>query len=475
MASPLAIHLESSPDIDILNPLADFICGDEKTRFPVYRSSYFLTRFFQNLDIDVTHDGSARKRWVSEVLKQLQPSDIEKVILRLADPREYKGVGDDLKLAVHSMNEILLLASLAIEFDSARPFIKRAESLNFDEAEVLSKPFDDDIQPQELGFDSPPAHGTQTTSNVTSSSSQERKISAITRRDIIDKLRSWEVEGRLDLIEFLEMTWPNLASMPSPSAGMSLAYEISLAYESPNWDSDFDFFSYLFYSRLKLGSCDDELFLSFLVSCIHPLVRTDKKKVAELLSFFNEALYLDGYALKPASIQSGRPIYKAFAIGTNDEEYIVSRAVEIIEQLARKFHLVVRKLSQRYNDRPAFEIRDEYDVQDLFYALLAPFFEDIRPEEVAPSHAGGHGRIDFLIKTEQIVIEIKKTRPSLKVKELRDQLIVDKEIYRTHPHCRNFIAFVYDPDGYIGNSIGFERDLSNTSGDMQVKVIVAPR
>src|SRR6185312_12247230 len=133
MASPLAIHLENDLDVDILNPLADFICGDIKTRFPVYRSSYYLTHFFQNLDIDVTHDGSSRKQWVLGVLKQLEPSDIEKVILRLVDPREYKGVKDDLKLAVRSMNEILLLDSLAIGFDGARPFIKRAESLNFDE------------------------------------------------------------------------------------------------------------------------------------------------------------------------------------------------------------------------------------------------------------------------------------------------------------------------------------------------------
>jgi REase_DpnII-MboI/AbiJ N-terminal domain 3 len=300
----------------------------------------------------------------------------------------------------------------------------------------------------------------------------EKKISAITRRDIMDKLYSWTIKGRLDLIEFLEMTWPDLNTMPSPSAGMSLAYEISFMVDSPDWNGDYHF---LFYNRLQLGSCDDELFTSFLASCIHPLVRTDKKEVAELLSFFNEALYPDGYVLKPASIQSGRPIYKAFVLGTNDEEYIVSRAVEIIERLARNFHLVVRKLSQRHNDRPPLEIRDEYDVQDLFYALLTPFFEDIRPEEVAPSHAGGHGRIDFLIKAEQIVIEIKKTRPSLKVKELRDQLIVDKEIYRTHPHCRTFIAFVYDPDGHIDNPIGFEKDLSRVAGDMRIKVIVAPR
>lgn len=132
-----------------------------RNRFPTYRSSFYLTRFFQNLGIDVTHNGSTRKWWVLEILEQLSPSDIEKVILRLVDPREYKGVGDDLKLAVQSMNEILILDNLAIGFDKARPFIKHAEPLKFDgaeiikdEAEFLSKQFGDDIKIPELRLDS---------------------------------------------------------------------------------------------------------------------------------------------------------------------------------------------------------------------------------------------------------------------------------------------------------------------------------
>ena len=307
-------------------------------------------------------------------------------------------------------------------------------------------------------------------SNSTISTSTKRNISAITRRDIFDKLCTMKIEGRLDLIEFFELTWPRLDSMPSSNPGESLKSEIRRLLDSSDWD-----YKSLFYNCLQLGSCDDDLFTSFLAACIHPLVRSDKTEVAELLSFFNEALHPDSYVFKLVSMESGRPIYRAYAFGTNDEDYIVPRAIAIIEQLARNFHLVVRKLCQRHDNRPPLEIHDEYDVQDLFYALLTPFFEDIRPEEVAPSHAGGHGRIDFLIKAEQIVVEIKKTRPSLKVKELRDQLVVDKDIYRTHPNCRTFIAFIYDPDGYIDNAIGFERDLSNTPGDIRVKVIVAPR
>jgi len=298
----------------------------------------------------------------------------------------------------------------------------------------------------------------------------KRNITVLTRRDIIDYLCKGTIEGRLDLIEFLEMTWPDLGSMASPQSRASLTADIYRHMITfPDWEYDF-----LLYHCLEILECDDEIFTTFLASCIHPLVLTDKKDVAELLSHFNEALRPDGYVFKIASYLSGKPIYKAFKFNSNESEHIVPRAIEIIEQLARGFHLVVRRLSQRYNHRPSIEIGDEYDVQDLFYAMLAPFFDDIRPEEVTPSYAGGHGRIDFLIKAEQIVIEIKKTRPTLKTRELRDQLIIDKEIYRIHPHCRNFIAFVYDPDGYINNPKGFERDLSNSTNEMYIKIIVAP-
>jgi len=84
--------------------------------------------------------------WVLAVLKQLQPSDIEKVILRLVDPREYKGVGDDFKQAVQSMNEILIMGNLAVGFDNVRPYIKYAEPLKFEGAEIFKATTKDEAE-----------------------------------------------------------------------------------------------------------------------------------------------------------------------------------------------------------------------------------------------------------------------------------------------------------------------------------------
>ena len=143
----------------------------------------------------------------------------------------------------------------------------------------------------------------------------------------------------------------------------------------------------------------------------------------------------------------------------------------LIENLMDKFHLVAKQLRQRYNERETLDIKDEYDVQDLFQGLLRIYYEDIRAEEWNPSYAGGSSRSDFLLKDEKIIIEVKKTRSTLKSKQLGEQLIVDIAKYKTHPDCKTLICFVYDPEGYIINPKGIENDL-NKESTKEMKVIV---
>lgn len=56
-----------------LNQLADLVCGNfeaDKTLFK-YRSSKYLTEFFQDCDTDFCHDGSTRGIWVADTLKAI--------------------------------------------------------------------------------------------------------------------------------------------------------------------------------------------------------------------------------------------------------------------------------------------------------------------------------------------------------------------------------------------------------------------
>ena len=99
-------------------------------------------------------------------------------------------------------------------------------------------------------------------------------------------------------------------------------------------------------------------------------------------------------------------------------------------------------------------------MQDLFHALLKIYFEDVRAEEYTPSYAGAASRVDFLLKKEKIVIEIKKTRKGLTSKQVGEQLIIDSLRYQVHPDCNRLVCFVYDPEGRVANPRGIESDFS---------------
>ena len=147
----------------------------------------------------------------------------------------------------------------------------------------------------------------------------------------------------------------------------------------------------------------------------------------------------------------------------------------IIETLCSRFHAVVRQLRMRHDNRTTLDVADEYDVQDLLHAVLRLHFDDIRPEEWTPSYAGKSSRMDFLLKNENIVIEIKKTRQGLDVKKVGEELIIDIARYQSHEGCKTLICFVYDPENRIANPAGLESDLSRQSDGFNVKVLIYPK
>jgi len=148
-------------------------------------------------------------------------------------------------------------------------------------------------------------------------------------------------------------------------------------------------------------------------------------------------------------------------------------SLSVLNRIFSRFHQIAKQLRSRHDDRHTLDVEDEYDVQDLLHAVLRLYFDDIRPEEWTPSYGGGSSRMDFLLKNEKIVIEVKKIRKGLNDKALGEQLIVDIEKYRNHPDCNHLICFVYDPEGKLGNPTGIENDL-NSEHNGFVEVIIKP-
>ncbi len=191
-------------------------------------------------------------------------------------------------------------------------------------------------------------------------------------------------------------------------------------------------------------------------------------------SIFSGGISTGSYLKKLISIYDRLELYPESA-PTATTKVTSDDPIETIKKLINKFHTVTRQLRQRYNGRSTLNVTDEYGVQDLFHALLKIYFDDIRPEEWTPSYAGGSSRMDFLLKAEKIVVEVKKTRAKLGAKEVGEQLSVDILRYSSHPDCQTLVCFVYDPEERILNPKGLEKDLNQSSDKIQIKGYITQR
>jgi len=109
--------------------LSEMICGNEPFHNFPYRSSYYLTKFFIDLDLDYTHDGTTRALWVQNVLNELNnggnsdgenlSKDLCRVIESLVDP-DYFLFNDNLEheKAIKDVNEILKTNRLILKVQS---------------------------------------------------------------------------------------------------------------------------------------------------------------------------------------------------------------------------------------------------------------------------------------------------------------------------------------------------------------------
>ena len=133
-------------------------------------------------------------------------------------------------------------------------------------------------------------------------------ISKEVRSAILDYLitREAPLSGQLGLVDFLGRTW-DLSSMPSTDGRFPTAAGDIWKHMEMNNDWTLH---YLLYSYLDLGGSEDEQFIKFLESCVHPTVLSEREQVEELVSYFNEALRGDGYVLQIVSQLSGKPVYK---------------------------------------------------------------------------------------------------------------------------------------------------------------------
>lgn len=119
-------------DDSTLDEIARLVCGDDG---PVYRKGWEIPGLMKRAGWARVpeYEGVARRQWVLEQLHRRQATnqqgndDITRLILRLADPREYRGEPHALAETVEEINVIGALEGWQVHIRSGRPQLVECE------------------------------------------------------------------------------------------------------------------------------------------------------------------------------------------------------------------------------------------------------------------------------------------------------------------------------------------------------------
>jgi len=192
-------------------------------------------------------------------------------------------------------------------------------------------------------------------------SQTERKITEVTRRDIIDELvlADEPFHGRLDLIAFIRRIWP-LKSMPSADRRFKDAEGDIWQHMVNNSDWTHD---ELLYNHLGILDVPDDVFAQFLETCVHPLASPDSERTDKLVALFNRSLRNDGLLMRPAGRISNRTVYKVVSITGADG---LGTAYEVVLSFAGEDRAYVDAVAEILRENDVSLFYDSYEEATLW-------------------------------------------------------------------------------------------------------------
>lgn len=151
-----------------------------------------------------------------------------------------------------------------------------------------------------------------------------------------------------------------------------------------------------------------------------------------------------------------------------------SLRVFLVEQMCGNFHVAARHLSCGTDESQAFAMRSEFEIHNTFHAFLKLFFDDIVVETRPSDYDETYADTDYLLYEGRVVVTLKQTLSDRPKRDIGEELLSVVRHYQNHPHCRDLVCFVYDPEFRISKPHDLEKALSELKFGIQVKTIVRP-
>lgn len=120
--------------------------------------------------------------------------------------------------------------------------------------------------------------------------------------------------------------------------------------------------------------------------------------------------------------------------------------VRVLEGVVRSMRLWTWEGRPRTPNSPTvrWDIENEYHVQNLLWAAMAPLFPDLDAEVYTPPIGQKNPRMDLTVPSMGLVVEVKFLRPGASFAKIVEEVAADASLYRTDQRWRVLVPFVWD-------------------------------
>lgn len=120
--------------------------------------------------------------------------------------------------------------------------------------------------------------------------------------------------------------------------------------------------------------------------------------------------------------------------------------IALVDRLCRRLPQAARILATRQRkDRAPFEIRDEYDVQDLLHGIIRAYLKYSVQEDPLPKVAGTRAsRADISIEELGLLIEVKYVHGPEDQKRIFEEFTQDLTLYTSWQYLQHLFCIIYN-------------------------------
>ncbi len=120
--------------------------------------------------------------------------------------------------------------------------------------------------------------------------------------------------------------------------------------------------------------------------------------------------------------------------------------VRVLQGVVRSMRLWTWEDKPRTPNSPTvrWDVENEYHVQNLLWAAMAPLFPDLDAEVYTAPVGQKNPRMDLTVPSMGLVVEVKFLRPGASFAKIVEEVAADASLYKADPRWRVLIPFLWD-------------------------------